>query len=64
MTFGATLKEHLTMAASANMFSIVIDYKNKANMKVGTSNTNIKIHHLLSKQRILDVRMTTVQRET
>ena len=32
--FGANLGEHLTMAASANMFYGATDYKNKANMKV------------------------------
>ena len=32
------------MAASANMFYIAIDYKNKTNMKVTASNINIKIH--------------------
>ena len=32
------------VAASANMFYIVIDYKNKANMKLATSNINKKIH--------------------
>ena len=39
MTFGTTLREH-TMAASANMFYIVIGYKNKANMKVAARKTN------------------------
>ena len=29
--FGMTLAEHLTMAASANMFYIAIDYKKKTN---------------------------------
>ena len=29
MTFGATLGEHLVMAASVNMFYIRIDCKNK-----------------------------------
>ena len=46
MTFGMTLGEHLTMAASASMFYIAIDYKNKTNMKVATSNTNIKIKYI------------------
>ena len=36
-----TLGEHLTMAASASMFYIVIDYKNKPNMKIVASNKNI-----------------------
>ena len=31
------------MAASASMFYIAIDYKNKTNMKVAGSNINIKI---------------------
>ena len=39
MTFGTTLREH-TMAASANMFYIVIGYKSKANMKVAARKTN------------------------
>ena len=34
MTFGTTLGEHLAMAASANMFYIAIDDKDKTNMKV------------------------------
>ena len=63
MTFGTTLKEHLTIAASANMFYIPIDYKKKANMKVAASNINIKIHQLFSKQRILDVCETILQRK-
>ena len=44
MTFGMTLAEHLTMAASANMFYFAIDYEHEPNMKVGASNINIKIH--------------------
>ena len=44
MTFGLTLAEHLTMAASACMFSITIDYENEPNMKVAASNVKIKIH--------------------
>ena len=39
-----TLAEHLTMAASASMYYIAIDYKNEPNMKVAASNVNIKIH--------------------
>ena len=62
MTYGTTLGEHLTMAASANMFYIVIDYKNKTNMKEVASNINIQIHQLFSKQRILGVRVTIAQR--
>ena len=34
MTFEMTLAEHLTMAASANIFYFEIDYKNEPNMKV------------------------------
>ena len=50
MTFGMTLAEHLTMAASAGMFYIAIDYENEPNMKVAASNVNIEIHQLFSKQ--------------
>ena len=63
MTFGATLREHRTMVASANMFYIAIGYKNKANMKVAVSNINIKMHQLFSEQRILCVLVTIVQRK-
>ena len=59
-----TLAEHLTMAASASMFFIAIGYKNEANIKVGASNVNIKIHQLFSKQRILGVCMTIAHRRT
>ena len=61
MTFGTTFEEHLTMVASANMFYIAIDYKNKANMKVVASNLIIKIHKLFSKGRILSVWVTIAQ---
>ena len=44
MTFGTTLREPHTMAASANVFFIAIGYKNKVNMKVAASNITIKIH--------------------
>ena len=64
MTFRMTLEEQLTIAASASMFYIAIDYKNKPNMKVAASNININIHRLFSKQRILGVRVTTAQRKT
>ena len=37
-----TLGEHLTMAASAKMFYIAIDYKNKTYLEVAVSNINIK----------------------
>ena len=50
MTFGMTLAEHLTMAASASMFYIAINCKNELNMKVAASNVTIKIHRLFSKQ--------------
>ena len=63
MTFGMTLAEHLTKAASTNMFYFAIDYENEPNMKVAASNANIKIH-LFSKQPILGVRMTIAQRKT
>ena len=63
MTFEMTLREHLKMPASASMFYIAIDYKNKTNMKVAACNINIKIHQLFSKQRILDVRVTIAQRK-
>ena len=64
MTFGMTLAEYLTKAASANMFYFAIDYENEPNMKVAASNVNIKIHQLFFKQRILGVRVTTAQRKT
>ena len=32
MTFGITLAEHLTMAASANIFYFAIDYENEPSM--------------------------------
>ena len=63
MTFGMTLGEHFSMAASANMLYIAVDYKNKTNMKVAAGNINIKIHQLFSKQRFLSVRMTIAQRK-
>ena len=55
-----TLGEHFTMAASANMFYIAIDYKNKI---VAANKIIIKIHQLFSKQRILGIRVTIVQRK-
>ena len=48
MTFGVTLAEHLTMAASDNMFYFTVAYENEPNMKVAASNVNIKIHQLFS----------------
>ena len=64
MTFGMTLAEHLSKAASANMFYFANDYENEPNMKVAASNINIKIHQLFFKQRILGVRVTIAQRKT
>ena len=49
MTFGITLAGHLTMADSANMFYIAINYKTKPYMKAAASNINIKIHQLFFK---------------
>ena len=63
MTFGTTLREQLTMDASANMFYIPINYENKKNMKVAASSINSKIHKLFSKQWILGVRVTLLQRK-
>ena len=63
MTFGLSLGEHFTMAASASMFYIAIYCKNKTNMKVAASNINIKIHQLFFKQWILGVRVTIAQRK-
>ena len=51
------------MAVSTKMFYIAIDHKNKSYMEVAASNINIKIHKLFSKQWILGVRMTIVQRK-
>ena len=64
MTFGMTLAEHFTMAASDSMLYIAVDYKNEANMKVAASNVNIKIHQLFFKKRILGVRVTIAQWKT
>ena len=64
MPFGLTLAEHLTMAASANMFYFAIDYENELNMKVAASNAKIKIHQLFFKQRIFGVRLTIAQWKT
>ena len=64
MTFGMTLAEHLTMAASANMFYVAIDYENEPNMKVALGSVSIKIHQLFSKQIILGVPVTIAQRKT
>ena len=64
MTFGMTLAEQLTMAASASMFYIAIDYENEPNMKEAASNVNIETHQLFSKQQILGVRVTIAQLKT
>ena len=64
MTFGMTLAERFTMAASASMLYIALDYKNEANIKVAASNVNIKIHQLFSKQQILGVRVAVAHRKT
>ena len=58
-----TLAEHLTMAASANMFYFATDYENEPNVKVASSNVNIKIHLLLFKQQIPGVGVTIAQRK-
>ena len=50
MTFGMSLAEHLTKAASANMFCFAINYENEPNMQVAASNVNIKIHQLFFKK--------------
>ena len=63
MNFGTTLGEHLTMVASTDMLYVAIDYKKKSNMKVAASNVNVKIHQLFSKQQILGVHVTIVQRK-
>ena len=63
MTFETTLlAEHLTIAASANIFHIAIEYK--TNINAAASNINIKIHQLFSEQRILAVFVIIVQRKT
>ena len=64
MNVGMTLAEHLTMAASASIFYIAIDYKNEPNTKVAASNVSIKIHHFFSKQRILGVHVRIAHRKT
>ena len=61
MTFGMTLGQHFTMAASASTFYIAIDNKNETKMKVAASNINIKMHQQFSYQRILGVHVTIVQ---
>ena len=63
MTFGMTLAEHLTKAASA-MFYFAIVYENEPNMKVAAGNVSIKINQLFFKLRILGVRVTIAQWKT
>ena len=72
MSFGMTLAEHLTMAASANMFYFAVAYENEPNMKVAarmntkyesSSHANTK-NPLFFKQRILGVHVTTAQRKS
>ena len=63
MTFGMTLAKQLTMAASASVFYIAIQYENEPNIKVAANNVNIKIHQLFFKQRVLGVRVTIAQRK-
>ena len=63
MTFEVTLGKHFMMVASAHMCYVAIDYKNKTYMKVAASNINIKIHQLFSKQWILGVHVTIIQRK-
>ena len=64
MTFGMTLAEQLTMAASPNMSYFAIDYENEPSTKVAVSNVNIKIHSLFFKQRILGVHVANAQWKT
>ena len=64
MTFGITLGEYLLIDAFTSMFCIAIDHKNEPNMKVATSNINIKIHQLFSKHRILGICVIIAQRKT
>ena len=59
-----TSAEHLSKAASANMFYFAIDYENEPNMKVAASNVNIKIHQLFFKKRILDVSVPLQSRKS
>ena len=58
-----TLRKQLMMAASANMFYVVIGYNNKTYMEVAASNTNIKIQQLFSIQQILGIHVTIVLRK-
>ena len=63
MTFGVTLGETLMMVASAKMFNIAIDYTIKTYMVGAASYINIKMNQPFSKQWILSVRVTIVQRK-
>ena len=66
MTFGTTLGEHLTMAAYAHIFYIATDYKNKINVEVSASYTNIKnikTHQLFFKEHTLGVCVSITQRK-
>ena len=63
MTFGATLGKHLIPPASANIFYVAVDYKNKTYMEVAATNINIKIHQLFSKQRSFGFRVAIAQRK-
>ena len=56
MTFGTTLGKHFAMAASASIFYVLFDYKNKTNMKRAASNINPKI-----RKRIVGARVTIIQ---
>ena len=58
-----TFRENHTIAASANMFYIVIGYKNKADMKVAAGNINIKTLQLFSEHYFFGVRVTIVKRK-
>ena len=55
LAFGMTLGQQFRMAASAIIFNIAIEFKNKSNMRVRASNINIKIRQLFSKQWIIGV---------
>ena len=58
-----TLGKQFTTAASAIIFNIAIEFKNKFNMRVTDRNINIKIHQLFSKQWIIGERVITAQRK-
>ena len=52
MTFGATLGEHLTMAAFANMFYIGIDNKNKTNFPLYSGKFQGTLYELAFKEHV------------